>query len=112
MAVDEELEPLCEPRLGSVPLGERRHDLRVVDNEGGVHALHLKEMAHQLEEEENRGGGVRGWVRRGGEIHTERERGHDQRVMENEGGVYTLHLKEMAHLLRQGSYCMRGVKGR
>lgn len=40
-AVDEELEALCEAGLASVPLGERRHDLRVVADEARVQQLRL-----------------------------------------------------------------------
>lgn len=45
-AAHEELEALSKAGPGSVVLGERRHDLRVICDEGRVGALVLQEVAH------------------------------------------------------------------
>mmetsp|Transcript_8923 Transcript_8923/g.24044 ORF Transcript_8923/g.24044 Transcript_8923/m.24044 type:complete len:656 (-) Transcript_8923:29-1996(-) len=55
LGVDEQLEPLRHARQVAVPLGQRRHDLRVVADEGGVDALRLEELAHKLVEQPRRG---------------------------------------------------------
>lgn len=55
---DEEFEPLGEAGLAAVVFGERRHRLRVLDDEGGVQALRLEEAAHQLVDESDGGSGV------------------------------------------------------
>mmetsp|Transcript_7271 Transcript_7271/g.14551 ORF Transcript_7271/g.14551 Transcript_7271/m.14551 type:complete len:441 (-) Transcript_7271:648-1970(-) len=52
--VGEEFEALGEPGVLAVLLGERRHDLGVVADEGGVDALGLEELAHQLVEHSRR----------------------------------------------------------
>jgi hypothetical protein len=56
---DEELEPLGEAGLAAVVLGERRHRLWVLDDEGGIQALRLEEAADQLVDESEGGSGVR-----------------------------------------------------
>jgi hypothetical protein len=48
VVLDEELESLSESGLAAVVLGERRHGLRVLGDEGGVEALRLEEAADQL----------------------------------------------------------------
>jgi hypothetical protein len=45
---DESLEPFAKTRSGSMTLGQRRHDLRVSDDERGVDALVLDELADEL----------------------------------------------------------------
>jgi len=45
VVLDEEFEPLSESGFGAVVLGQGRHELRVLDDEGGVEALGLKEPA-------------------------------------------------------------------
>lgn len=53
--VHEQLEPLAEPRLASVVLGERRADGGVIAHERGVQTQGLHEVLHQLVEKSRRG---------------------------------------------------------
>jgi hypothetical protein len=54
LAADEELEPLGHADERAVRLGERRHDLGVLGDEGRVQALRLEELAHELVEQARR----------------------------------------------------------
>ena len=51
LLADEELKAFREARNGSVPLGERAHDLWMVSDEGRVDTLNLDEITNQLERE-------------------------------------------------------------
>ena len=55
---DKKLEALGESGLGSMVLGERRHHLRMLNDESGVKALGLKEFAYQLVNKSDSGPGV------------------------------------------------------
>lgn len=48
MVVDEELEAFSQPSLRTVLLSQRTHDLRVVDDEGGVQEARFHEVPNQL----------------------------------------------------------------
>merc|ERR1712193_526500 len=45
---DEELKTFCDTWLASMPLGQRTHYLRLLNDEGGVHNVVLDVMATQL----------------------------------------------------------------
>jgi len=45
MVLDEELESFGKSRFGSMVFGKRRHHLRMLDDEGRVETLTLKEFA-------------------------------------------------------------------
>mmetsp|Transcript_3328 Transcript_3328/g.7852 ORF Transcript_3328/g.7852 Transcript_3328/m.7852 type:complete len:258 (-) Transcript_3328:1098-1871(-) len=57
LAADKELEALSEPWLRPVVLGQRRHDLRVIAEEGRRDKGRLQVLSHQLVDEA--GGGAR-----------------------------------------------------
>lgn len=58
MVVAEQLKPLSQTWLISVPLGQGAHDLGVVSDVGGVLAVHLDERSDQLVNESGHGSGV------------------------------------------------------
>jgi hypothetical protein len=56
--LNEELEPLSQSGLGTVVLGQGRHHLGVLHDEGGVQALGLEESADEFVDESDGGPGV------------------------------------------------------
>ncbi len=79
--------------VSRAPLGQRRHELRVVADEGGVEALRLEELAHELVQQTRCG-------LRGGARHLERsalrESGDDD--------VKTIAAKLLFHVLFQHAH--------
>lgn len=59
VVLDEEFEPLSKSGLGPVVLGQRRHHLRMLDDEGRVETLGLEKSAHQLVDQPYRSSGIR-----------------------------------------------------
>lgn len=48
MMVNKQLKPLSDPRLRTMILRQRRHQLRMLGDKGRVKALSLQEMPHKL----------------------------------------------------------------
>lgn len=48
VVVHEQLKSLSQSSLASVPLSQRRHNLGMIDDEGGVEAFRFDEMTNKL----------------------------------------------------------------
>ena len=55
MIINEEFEPFAQLRIMPVILGERGHDLRMVDDEGGTETVDFEEMSSELIEQPGSG---------------------------------------------------------